>query len=143
VLARLLNPTSPALTAMFRPAFFPGASAMPPTDSTPDMIDDPPKPSPEEVPPPPPAEIPERPAPKPPETIFPAHPEPSPGQPPSRSPGEPPPTAPPDPKASAFTDLLGALRRPMWESEVFGATGKEAPSRECIESLLHKMAAVG
>jgi hypothetical protein len=34
------------------------------------------------------------------------------------------------------------LRLPMWEYEVFGESGEETPSPECIESLLHKMAAV-
>jgi hypothetical protein len=41
-----------------------------------------------------------------------------------------------------FTDMLGALRLQMWEYKVFGETGGEVPSPECIESLLHKMAAV-
>jgi hypothetical protein len=41
-----------------------------------------------------------------------------------------------------FTDMLGALRLQMWEYEVFGPSGEEVPSQECVESLLHKMAAV-
>jgi hypothetical protein len=41
-----------------------------------------------------------------------------------------------------FTDMLGALRLQMWEYEVFGESGEEPPSPECIRSLLHKMAAV-
>ena len=41
-----------------------------------------------------------------------------------------------------FTDMLSALRLQMWEYEVFGTTGGDIPSPECIESLLHKMAAV-
>jgi len=41
-----------------------------------------------------------------------------------------------------FTDMLGALRLQMWESEVFGASGEEPPSPECIQRLLHKLAAV-
>jgi hypothetical protein len=41
-----------------------------------------------------------------------------------------------------FTDMLGALRLQMWEYEVFGESGEETPSPECIESLLHKMSAV-
>jgi hypothetical protein len=41
-----------------------------------------------------------------------------------------------------FTDMLGALRLQMWQYEVFGPSGTEAPSPEVIETLLHKMAAV-
>jgi hypothetical protein len=41
-----------------------------------------------------------------------------------------------------FTDMLGALRLQMWEHEVFGESGEDVPSPECIERLLHKMAAV-
>jgi hypothetical protein len=41
-----------------------------------------------------------------------------------------------------FTDMLGALRLQMWESEVFGESGEEAPSPELITLLLHKLAAV-
>jgi hypothetical protein len=40
-----------------------------------------------------------------------------------------------------FTDMLGALRLQMWEHEVYGESGEEPPSPECIERLLHKMAA--
>jgi DDE superfamily endonuclease len=42
-----------------------------------------------------------------------------------------------------FTDRLGALRLQMWEYEVFGETGKDLPSPECIETLLHRLSAVG
>ena len=41
-----------------------------------------------------------------------------------------------------FTDMLGALRLQMWESKVYGESGEEAPSPGCIQSLLHKLAAV-
>ena len=41
-----------------------------------------------------------------------------------------------------FTDMLGALRLQMWEYEVFGEAGDEAPSPECIRDLLHRMSAV-
>jgi hypothetical protein len=41
-----------------------------------------------------------------------------------------------------FTDMLGALRLQMWEYEVFGETGEEPPSPECLQNLLHKLAAV-
>jgi DDE superfamily endonuclease len=41
-----------------------------------------------------------------------------------------------------FTDMLGALRLQMWEYEVYGESGEEPPSPECIQSLLHKLAAV-
>jgi hypothetical protein len=40
-----------------------------------------------------------------------------------------------------FTDMLGALRLQMWEYEVFGESGADLPSPECIETLLHRMAA--
>ena len=33
-----------------------------------------------------------------------------------------------------FTDMLGALRLQMWEQEIFGESGEEAPSPECIGS---------
>jgi hypothetical protein len=47
-------------------------------------------------------------------------------------------------KASpTFTDMLGALRLQMWEYEVFGESGEETPSPECIERLLHRLSAVG
>ena len=42
-----------------------------------------------------------------------------------------------------FTDMLGALRLQMWENEVFGESGLEAPSPECIRKLLHRLSAVG
>jgi len=41
-----------------------------------------------------------------------------------------------------FTDMLGALRLQMWEYAVYGESGDEPPSPECIRSLLHKLAAV-
>jgi hypothetical protein len=41
-----------------------------------------------------------------------------------------------------FTDMLGALRLQMWEHEVFGESGEEAPSPELIATLLHRLAAV-
>ncbi|HMB04940.1 MAG TPA: transposase [Isosphaeraceae bacterium] len=44
--------------------------------------------------------------------------------------------------APTFTDMLGALRLQMWESEVFGKSGEDGPSTECIERLLHRLAAV-
>jgi hypothetical protein len=43
----------------------------------------------------------------------------------------------------AFTDMLGALRLQMWEREIFGESGEEVPSPECIRKLLHKLSAVG
>jgi hypothetical protein len=42
-----------------------------------------------------------------------------------------------------FTDMLGALRLQMWEHEVFGESGEEVPSPECIRKLLHRLSAVG
>jgi hypothetical protein len=41
-----------------------------------------------------------------------------------------------------FTDMLGALRLQMWQHVVYGESGTELPSSECIQSLLHKLAAV-
>ncbi|SIO30604.1 hypothetical protein SAMN05444166_3645 [Singulisphaera sp. GP187] len=41
-----------------------------------------------------------------------------------------------------FTDMLGALRLQMWEFKVYGETGEELPSPECIRKLLHKLSAV-
>jgi hypothetical protein len=41
-----------------------------------------------------------------------------------------------------FTDMLGALRLQMWEYEVFGESGVEPPSPECIKKLLHTLSAV-
>lgn len=41
-----------------------------------------------------------------------------------------------------FTDMLGALRLQMWEYEVFGESGEEEPSPECIKKLLHRLSAV-
>lgn len=42
-----------------------------------------------------------------------------------------------------FTDMLGALRLQMWESKVFGESGEETPSPECVQRLLHRLSAVG
>jgi hypothetical protein len=41
-----------------------------------------------------------------------------------------------------FTDMLGALRLQMWEYAVYGESGSDPPSPECIRNLLHKLAAV-
>ena len=41
-----------------------------------------------------------------------------------------------------FTDMLGALRLQMWEYEVYGESGEEPPSPECIRRLLHTLSAV-
>jgi DDE superfamily endonuclease len=41
-----------------------------------------------------------------------------------------------------FTDMLGALRLQMWEREIYGGSGEDAPSPECIRRLLHTLAAV-
>jgi len=41
-----------------------------------------------------------------------------------------------------FTDMLGALRLQMWEHEIYGESGEEAPSPERIRSLLYKLSAV-
>jgi DDE superfamily endonuclease len=41
-----------------------------------------------------------------------------------------------------FTDMLGALRLQMWEYKVYGESGEEPPSPECIRILLHKLSAV-
>ncbi len=41
-----------------------------------------------------------------------------------------------------FTDMVGASRLQMAEFEVFGETGERVPSPECVERLLHKLAAV-
>jgi hypothetical protein len=41
-----------------------------------------------------------------------------------------------------FTDMLGALRLQMWEHEIYGESGEEVPSPECIKALLHKLSAV-
>jgi DDE superfamily endonuclease len=41
-----------------------------------------------------------------------------------------------------FTDMLGALRLQMGEHAVFGESGEDVPSPECIERLLHKLSAV-
>jgi DDE superfamily endonuclease len=41
-----------------------------------------------------------------------------------------------------FTDMLGALRLQMWEHKIFGESGEEVPSPECIRRLLHTLSAV-
>jgi DDE superfamily endonuclease len=41
-----------------------------------------------------------------------------------------------------FTDMLGALRLQMWEHAIYGASGDESPSPECVRKLLHKLSAV-
>ena len=41
-----------------------------------------------------------------------------------------------------FTDMLGALRLQMWEHEVYGESGEEVPSPECIRKMLHTLSAV-
>jgi hypothetical protein len=41
-----------------------------------------------------------------------------------------------------FTDMLGALRLQMWEREIYGESGEEVPSPECIRKLLHRLSAV-
>ena len=42
-----------------------------------------------------------------------------------------------------FTDMFGALRLQMWEYEVYGESGDEPPSPDCVEKLLNTLAAVG
>jgi DDE superfamily endonuclease len=41
-----------------------------------------------------------------------------------------------------FTDMLGAIRLQMWEHEIYGESGAEVPSPECIRRLLHTLSAV-
>jgi hypothetical protein len=41
-----------------------------------------------------------------------------------------------------FTDMLGALRLQMWEHKIYGESGEEVPSPECIRKLLHTLSAV-
>jgi Transposase DDE domain len=41
-----------------------------------------------------------------------------------------------------FTDMLGALRLQMWERKIYGESGEEVPSPECIRRLLHTLSAV-
>jgi hypothetical protein len=41
-----------------------------------------------------------------------------------------------------FTDMLGALRLQMWERKIYGESGEETPSPECIRKLLHTLSAV-
>ena len=41
-----------------------------------------------------------------------------------------------------FSDMLGALRLQMWRHRVYGPSGAEVPSPECIEMLLRTLSAV-
>ena len=41
-----------------------------------------------------------------------------------------------------FSDMLGALRLPMWQYRVYGPSGAEVPSPECVEMLLQTLSAV-
>ena len=41
-----------------------------------------------------------------------------------------------------FSDMLGALRLQMWRHRVYGASGTEVPSPECVEMLLQTLSAV-
>jgi hypothetical protein len=41
-----------------------------------------------------------------------------------------------------FTDMLGALRLQMWEHKLYGESGEDVPSPECIRRLLHTLSAV-
>jgi hypothetical protein len=41
-----------------------------------------------------------------------------------------------------FSDMLGALRLQMWQHRVYGASGHEVPSPECVELLLQTLSAV-
>lgn len=41
-----------------------------------------------------------------------------------------------------FSDMLGALRLQMWQYRVYGPSGTEVPSPECVEMLLQKLSAV-
>jgi DDE superfamily endonuclease len=41
-----------------------------------------------------------------------------------------------------FSDMLGALRLQMWEHKIYGESGEEVPSPECIRRLLHTLSAV-
>jgi hypothetical protein len=43
---------------------------------------------------------------------------------------------------ATFTDMLGALRLQMWEHKLYGESGKETPSPECIRRRLHTLSAV-
>jgi hypothetical protein len=38
--------------------------------------------------------------------------------------------------------MLGALRLQMWEHEIYGESGEETSSPECIRRLLHTLSAV-
>jgi len=38
--------------------------------------------------------------------------------------------------------MLGALRLQMWEYELYGESGEKPPSSQCVQRLLHKLAAV-
>jgi hypothetical protein len=41
-----------------------------------------------------------------------------------------------------FSDMLGALRLQMWQYHVYGPSGAEVPSPECVEMLLQTLSAV-
>ena len=41
-----------------------------------------------------------------------------------------------------FSDMLGALQLQMWQHRVYGASGHEVPSPECVEMLLQTLSAV-
>ena len=46
------------------------------------------------------------------------------------------------PVVPTFSDMLGALRLQMWQHRVYGASGHEVPSPECVEMLLQTLSAV-
>ena len=41
-----------------------------------------------------------------------------------------------------FSDMLGALRLQVWQHRVYGPSGAEVPSPECVEMLLQTLSAV-
>jgi hypothetical protein len=41
-----------------------------------------------------------------------------------------------------FSDMLGTLRLQMWRHRVYGESGAEVPSLECLEMLLQTLSAV-
>ena len=41
-----------------------------------------------------------------------------------------------------FSDMLGALRLQVWRHRVYGPSGAEVPSPECVEMLLQTLSAV-
>ena len=41
-----------------------------------------------------------------------------------------------------FSDMLGSLRLQMWQHRVYGASGTEVPSTECVQMLLRTLSAV-